>query len=281
MKQLFLIFLITGSLSCSFNSKSEASKPEANSNDSLINTDNQQIKNDGCEIITESYRKVREQKIERIEGRFPDSTFNSISEISIVIQKLHCINKIVENKINKSIMTHLLNSTSEFANKKFKSIEDCLNFVETSGVEESDPNKEFHYYLEFVMRYDSEISLQNQSVLSIKSEAMYSLINERPLVYISCLNFNLESGNELQFEDVFIPSKMEKLKKSIKQKMQSEFKDFYDYEFYKQEFELSKTFFLTKKGITFFYQTYGNRTASIDFDKEAIKEYIKIDAWSE
>jgi hypothetical protein len=196
---------------------------------------------------------------------------------------------VMQEKINKQIISILLSHYTEKQGKKLSSLEDLIeDFMARYKEEEKnfaklDPNTKpaWTHYNEVSVVFNA------QNILSLQFRSEISESGEKPLEVIYYENFDLRTGQSIKLEDLFVKDYKQRLTSTAEEVFRRHY-GFNDaqrmkgFSFKNGVFELNDNFTVNKKGISFRYNPYeiaaysmGSPQIFIPF--EQIKSIVKWD----
>ncbi|MFH1198293.1 MAG: DUF3298 domain-containing protein [bacterium] len=189
----------------------------------------------------------------------------------------------VVKELNDAVIRHILSSVGE--DTVFATMDELFNNLTKSYDEmlTDDPINSMPWELERKV----EVNYNAKGIFGIKYEEYGSLGGVHPNTIILFSNFDLATGRQLSYSDLFVDGFDEKLN-AIAEKIFREQKNLTpdqkleeaDFWFENNKFALNNNFYLTTEGIRFYYNTYeitayvyGPTDLLIQFEK--IKDILK------
>lgn len=227
-----------------------------------------------CKVHYETYIKKRGKPVTVLPERV-NTNKNVLSQIMVVTIRLSCKNA-NEKLINQELLDRTVKS-GLIDEENVNSLNDLLATIDSSGVHQEGSKLKYEEATEFIRNIDNEVIFINDKYISVKTTDEYQVRISRPIVIVSTITMKLSTGEKIDFKEIIKKEKYNELEKHINDSVRINFKDFYSYN--NDKIDIQNLYNVTDNGILFYFQSYGNRFATVEFKKDFIRKFINVDFW--
>lgn len=243
--------------------KGNEQKPETQ-----ISADNE------CKVLFETHIKKRGEPVTVLPERVMAER-NPYSQITVVTIKLSCKGA-NEKLINQELLDHTVKSGLNL-DENVNSLNDLLATIDSSGAYHEGSVLKYDESIEFIRVVDNRLTFLNDKFISVQTTDEFQARSTRPMIMVSTITMRLSTSEKIDFKEIIKKEKFNELEKHINDSVRINFEDFYSYN--NEKIEIQNLYNVTDNGILFYFQSYGNRFATVEFKKEFIREFINVDFW--